>query len=167
MSALATAAYGCMLPPPVDEVDPAANRAPTITAIAPPEGEPVTLSCDQGRSFIATIGDPDVRDRLFFRFFVDYYRQDPNDLLGAEIGESDPVPTGQSRLAQTPSTGISGRDSIIQERPNDVHIVELLVVDREFDDANPDIAAAFTARVPVAGGLTATYQWAIEPVVCN
>ena len=162
-----TAGPACILPPPIDEESPDANRPPTIDPIFPAleNGEAVRLDCN-GRPevFSAIINDENLRDSLYYRFFVDYFRLQPADLFAIEPVRVVPQPNGQARIA---TQQISILDPTLQERPTDVHIIELLVSDRPFDDGNPDIPATEAARIPVSGGLTASYQWSVYPIECE
>ncbi len=159
----ATAGPACLLPPPIDEESPDANRPPFIEPLLPPPGEPIALNCSgQATLFLANIGDDNLRDTLYYRFFIDYYRRDPEDILDTRIGEAPPTP-GRARVAQE---SITANNPILLERPADVHIVELLLSDREFNDSIDD-QPSVVGRVVVEGGLTALYTWAVNPIECN
>jgi hypothetical protein len=166
MLVCATAGQACILPPPIDEESPAQNRPPTIDPVRPTrDGEPVKLDCSgQSLLFLATIADDNLRDTLYYRFFIDYFRLDPADILDITPVRAPPLPNGRSRSA---STDISANNPILLERPTDVHVVELLVADREFDDSNPDIDPNAVGRSVVEGGLSASYTWAVNPIECN
>lgn len=164
MMLCATAGQACLLPPPIDEESPDANRPPFIEPIVPfIDGRPVTINCNgQPTLFLANIGDDNLRDSLYYRFFIDYYRRDPEDILDTRIGEAPPTP-GRARVAQE---SITANNPILLERPGDVHVVELYLSDREFNDS-PDDEPSVVGRVVVEGGLTATYSWAVYPIECN
>jgi hypothetical protein len=155
-----------VLPPTIDEESPAANRAPTIDPLFPTrDGKPVQLDCNGTvKLFLATIADDNLRDTLYYRFFIDYFRADPAEILASEPVRVPPRAQGGTRSA---STDITANNPVLLERPNDVHVVELLVADREFDDANPDVDPSSVGRVVVEGGLTASYMWAVDPLGCN
>jgi hypothetical protein len=154
-----------VLPPPIDEAAPSENRPPTIDPILPTrDTQPVQLKCDGTTTpFLASINDPDVNDTLYYRFFIDYFRLPDADRLATTVTRAPP----QRESARTAEADISANNAILAERPTDVHVIELLVADRAFDDGNPNVAETEIARVPIEGGLTASYLWAVNPIVCN
>ncbi len=140
------------------------NRRPTIDPTRPTrDGEPVRLDCNQRTSFFANVFDENLRDTLYYRFFVDYYRLEPEDILAVTPVELLPRTTG----ARVASFDLTVNNPILLERPSDVHVVELLVADREFDDSNPDVDPSSVGRVVVEGGLTASYTWSVYPIECD
>jgi hypothetical protein len=160
----ATAGPACILPPPIDEEDPEANRPPSIDPLLPfIDGEPVTLVCSGvSTTFLADLNDPNPRDTLYYRFFIDYFRLDPDDILDVTPTAAPPVANNRPRTARAE---ISANNAILLERPADVHVIELFVADRAFDDSvvvGPDVG-----HVVLEGGLTASYRWPVNPIECD
>lgn len=161
-AALSALAAGCLLPPPVDEADPETNRQPTIAPAFPLPLEAVTLSCSSPTPFFANLNDPDVNDTLYWRLFIDYYRADADYLESTTV---TPLPPDRGN-ARAVTFSISSTDAILQERPDEVHFVELFVADRRFDDAAGSLDNDTLARIPISPGLTASYDWTINPINC-
>lgn len=143
------------------------NRRPTIDPTLPSRnGEPVRLDCNgQPTNFTANIADENERDTLYYRFFIDYFRLEPEDILAILPGRQPPRSTGTRFAVLSPALTVN--NAVLLERPTDVHVVELLVADREFDDGNPDIDPSSIGRVPMPGGLTASYSWTVYPIECD
>ena len=155
------------MPPPVDEADPATNRQPTIDP-QQVDARPVTLSCNTPTQFFANLNDPDIDDTLYWRFFIDYYRASADDLRATD-DDVTAIPPRRG-AARGVIFGVAATDATIQERPSDVHVVELLVADREFDRPFDEDTAndnsGLIGRVAITPGLTASYVWTINPVDC-
>lgn len=154
----------CILPPPIDEEGEDANRAPRIVPFLPTvDGEPVTLNCNgQPTTFLANLVDDNERDTLYYRFFIDYYRRSREDNLDTSIGLAPPTPTRPRRAQED----ITVNNPTLLERPNDIHVIELYVVDREFIDSIDD-PPSDVGRVTIEGGLTASYTWTVYPIECD
>ena len=146
---------GCLMPPDTDELSPVENRPPRILheKLSPwPSDGPMiqSLTCER-YLFSATVTDPDQGDRLYWRIFLDYYR-DPRP-EEAEGGEAS-LEAGTVTL----EFYVNPNDSHFSSLLTEPHLVELLVADRPFfeDSRFP------RGRALPDDALTASAQWTIR-----
>jgi hypothetical protein len=133
MIGLATALMtesGCLMPPATEEVSPPSNQPPRIVpdSLAPwPANGPVHMStlCT-AYDFRAIISDPDPDDKIYWRVFVDYYR-DARPEEASTITSSSVA--GESLTA---AFSISPNDTRLGGLQSEPHLIELLVSDRPF-----------------------------------
>ena len=146
----------CLLPPPIDEAEPTVNHWPRIDpeslTPAPTDGPKVMTTRCASYSFFATLDDPDSTDTIYWRIFLDYYRQAVPVLLVTPVAEANP-----------------GQQITFDVSPNDprffsagslaeVHMVELFIADRPFitDGRRP------YARAVPAGAWTDSFVWTVD-----
>ena len=127
---LLVALGGCLMPPPIEEVSPPDNQPPRIlkASLSPPTGKADVLdqSCAP-YSYKADVADPDIDDKLYWRVFLDYYRDNkPGEAKSGAVtprGESAPI-----------GFTVDPNDSRFKNLLSEPHFVELLVSDRPFFD---------------------------------
>jgi len=122
---------------------------------------PLSLQCPSGAkpfyTFVAAVEDPDPGDTIYWRTFVDYFRNNNYTTLVSDPHTIPPVPgsPGPSLI----SFPIYTNDVSFSPTPGtttDPHFVELLIADRPFDDA-----AAPLDRVVKDGGSSDSVIWTI------
>jgi len=141
------AASGCVVPVAPDFRD-EPNYAPFIAASSPLEGEEVNAPGAVAPNFEVAIGDPNVHDRLYFRWLFDYPKYD-SEISKIADGTHELAPTGEVL-----------RDSPPPFSPNCLlhgiargltrHRLALVVSDRAFDDDSFPPDAPFDAVGPDA-----------------
>ena len=104
--------------------------------------------------FLAQLVDPDVQDTLYWRVFINYNRQDPENLIATEVHQyvqtDNPTPISFSIDAQDPSFNNPVGSGIPDQ-------VELLVSDRPFatDTREP------VGRSVLDNGLSDAFIWTV------
>jgi hypothetical protein len=152
-------AAGCVIPPPGEvqqDFDAGVlNSPPALLAASPPEldfpGPLVVVQGDQ-RQVTLTLSDNDIDDTLHVRFFRDYRNDAPTPPLNATSGEI-PVSGGVLRL------GVFGLGSWCNGTPDvdpALHLLEVMVADREFVEGEPLFRA-----LPIGASPPAFRAWTI------
>jgi len=149
---------GCLILPEGDEIVPPHNTAPRIelNKVTPdPTLGPVNLSGCKTQRFTALVSDLDAKDTLYWRVFVDYYR-DP-DPSSSVIGRIDIKETKKfiQFVIDTKDTRFGG-----VSRFNEPHSVELLLADREFEVQN--ITPPFGRQLVDENGYVDSFTWVVR-----
>jgi hypothetical protein len=151
---------GCLMPPPIDEGDPVDNHPPRIapeSLLPTPPSEDMSVLCPP-YDFRATVTDPDSRDTLYWRVFIDYDLEDELEKVENEPGELPPASTSSRLIAfKVDPKDVLFRATFGRSRFDVPHSVELVVVDRPFVDTLEPYG-----RFVDEPGETDSYSWTIE-----
>lgn len=134
----------CILPPPIDPVAEFGNQPPRIipSGIFPnPVQMPITLTedCGEPQVFNLFVLDPDERDTIFWRVFVDYSANEFQFEEFPDLIEQEsivPANTGPDlrRQLRFELSAADPRFSAGATRFNSGHVIEVLISDRPFKE---------------------------------
>lgn len=162
ISVLLSGNSGCLVPPPIPETPVIQNSAPRIDINQldphPVQGPVVMSTACTSYTFRVQLSDRDYEDTLYWRVFADYHRDWFQESLVQQVS-ADPSTQGSKQV-----------NFVIY--PNDprffqvagaagLHMVEILVSDREFDDESfPPGRDVF----PESDGFIDSFVWPVEIV---
>ncbi len=137
------------------------NHPPRLTTVDPPPTIlPARLSVDcPFWPFYAGAADPDAEDSIYWRVFINYATNTPQQKVAAEVRElpGNPLQPGADRSFNFPVETNDIRFSASGDPITTMHAVEVLIADRPFDDLREP-----RARVPEEGGLTDSFVWPVR-----
>lgn len=150
---------GCLLPPPIEPREETRNNAPRVVDVSPrTHGGFIAIDDCNDQPFFAIVTDPDPAETLYYRWFLDYARNTPEqrdtEVRQVRIGTGG----GQQAIVQF---SVKPSDLRFGARYTEPHFIELLISDRPFEvPLEPEAEDAY--RVPEADGLADSYVWVAQ-----